>query len=195
MLFPADDADESRSGKKEVERSEFSSLLLRAYRSREDGKVDGDVHDEADEEMTGVSPLAMQALWTILSPSAGYPRLSSTEIIRAIKGMDGSMYDKGGAVDYVAFSKNMMKAVDQLGKLGATAVGEGARNESVATGEGGTRDLDYDSMSKEELLELVKARGMKTTFPKMKRIIVEELRFFDVHGRQGKRHPVKNTLS
>jgi hypothetical protein len=29
----------------------------------------------------------------------------------------------------------------------------------------------------------------------MKRIIIEELRFFDANGRQGKRHPVKNTLS
>jgi hypothetical protein len=29
----------------------------------------------------------------------------------------------------------------------------------------------------------------------MKRIIIEELRFYDAHGRQGKRHPVKNTLS
>jgi len=28
-----------------------------------------------------------------------------------------------------------------------------------------------------------------------KRFMIEELRFYDEHGRQGKRHPVKNTLS
>jgi hypothetical protein len=50
-------------------------------------------------------------------------------------------------------------------------------------------------MSKDELLEECLSRGMSTTFPKMKRIIIEELRFFDANGRQGKRHPVKNTLS
>ena len=51
-------------------------------------------------------------------------------------------------------------------------------------------------MSKEELLDLCVERGMRTNFPKMKRIIIiEELRFFDANERQGKRHLVKNTLS
>ena len=55
--------------------------------------------------------------------------------------------------------------------------------------------MDYDSMNKEELLEECITRGMRCSFPKMKRIIIEELRFYDANGRQGKRHPVKNTLS
>ncbi len=50
-------------------------------------------------------------------------------------------------------------------------------------------------MDKEELLAECASRGMTTSFPKMKRIIIKELRFYDAHSRQGKRHPVKNTLS
>jgi hypothetical protein len=50
-------------------------------------------------------------------------------------------------------------------------------------------------MDKDELLAECASRGMTMLFPKMKRIIIKELRFYDAHGRQGKRHPVKNTLS
>ena len=78
----------------------------------------------------------------------------------------------------------MKDAAEQIVQLGGL--------DSVANA--GTA-MDYDSMSKEELLEECISRGMKTSFPKMKRIIIEELRFFDANGRQGKRHPVKNTLS
>ena len=126
-----------------------------------------------------VGELAMQSLWTVLSPSAGYPRLSSTEIVRAIKGMEGAQYEKGGAVDYSSFSTAMLNAA-------AT---------SIASDRNDSEKIDYDALSKEELLQMVEERGMKTTFPKMKPIIIEELRFWDANGRQGKRHPVKNTLS
>lgn len=114
----------------------------------------------------------------------GYPRLSSTEIIRAIKGMEGAVYEMGGAVTLDNFAKNLLSAADDIQQRG------GLGNE-----EDDANTLDYDAMSKEELLELCVAREMKTNFPKMKRIIIEELRFFDANGRQGKRHPVKNTLS
>jgi hypothetical protein len=153
------------SSKKEIERNEFTTLL-------------------EQQSNNDVSPLAIQALWNILSPSVGYPRLTSTEITRAIKGMEGAVYDMGGAVTYDTFAKNLLAAGDQLQQLGGlSAVGD----ESNV--------VDYDAMSKEELLDLCIERGMKTNFPKMKRIIIEELRFFDANGRQGKRHPVKNTLS
>jgi len=156
LLFPFTSDDT----KKEIERKEFRTLL---------------------EQQSNVSPLAIQALWNILSPSVGYPRLTSTEITRAIKGM--GVYDMGGAVTYDTFAKNLVTAADQLQQLG-----------------GGFSDMDsnavdYDAMSKEELLDLCVERGMKTNFPKMKRIIIEELRFFDANWRQGKRHPVKNTLT
>jgi hypothetical protein len=122
-----------------------------------------------------VSVDAINALWVTLSPSVGYPKLKSTEVVRAIKGIEGSNYEMGGAVDYPSFHRAMLSAVN--------------------SGSAAETSVDYEALTKEELLELVAERGMNATFPKMKRIIIEELRFFDANGRQGKRHPVKNTLS
>lgn len=131
-----------------------------------------------------LSPLALLSLWNVISPSAGYPRLSSTEITRAIQGIEGSKYEMGGAVDYSAFETNMRSAAQKIVQFGG--IDKLCENDTT---------LDYDSLSKEELLEECVSRGMSTAFPKMKRIIIEELRFYDANGRQGKRHPVKNTLS
>ncbi|KAL7508680.1 hypothetical protein ACHAXN_005772 [Cyclotella atomus] len=136
----------------EIEKNDLSYILL-----------------EAD-----VSNEAMDALWVTISPSIGYPRLKTNEVIRAIKGIEGSNANMGGAVDYASFHKAMLSSAS-LGDVVAIIV--------------------YDAMEKEELLALCLERGMKTNFPKMKRIIIEELRFFDANGRQGKRHPTKNTLS
>mmetsp|Transcript_17374 Transcript_17374/g.34662 ORF Transcript_17374/g.34662 Transcript_17374/m.34662 type:complete len:305 (+) Transcript_17374:32-946(+) len=172
LLFPpasSDDSDDAKAAKKkkEVERKEFTTLL-----------------EEQQLSSSSVSPLAIQALWNTLSPSVGYPRLTSTEIIRAIKGMEGAKSEMGGAVTYDTFAKNLLAAGDQIQQLGGLSDGDDESNV-----------VDYDAMEKEELLGLCVERGMKTNFPKMKRIIIEELRFFDANGRQGKRHPVKNTLS
>jgi len=173
LLFPpvsSDDSDDDNKAakkKKEVERKEFTTLL-----------------EEQQLSSSSVSPLAIQALWNTLSPSVGYPRLTSTEIIRAIKGMEGAKSEMGGAVTYDTFAKNLLAAGDQIQQLGGLSDGDDESNV-----------VDYDAMEKEELLGLCVERGMKTNFPKMKRIIIEELRFFDANGRQGKRHPVKNTLS
>jgi len=174
LLFPpassddSDDDDKSAKKKKEVERKEFTTLL----------------EQQLSSSSSVVSPLAIQALWNTLSPSVGYPRLTSTEIIRAIKGMEGAKSEMGGAVTYDTFAKNLVAAGDQIQQLGGLSDGDEDSNV-----------VDYDAMEKEELLGLCVERGMKTNFPKMKRIIIEELRFFDANGRQGKRHPVKNTLS
>ena len=178
LLFPTTSVENGGATKnimkKEVERKEFTSLLL-----------------GPNVNATITSPLVIQALWNILSPSIGYPRLSSTEIIRAIKGMNGSIYDMGGAVPYESFAKNLLTAVDDIQQRGGLhEIYENGDGKSSSNGV-----VDYDIMSKEELVELCQERGMKTNFPKMKRIIIEELRFFDANGRQGKRHPVKNTLS
>lgn len=131
-----------------------------------------------------LSPLALLSLWNVISPSVGYPRLSMTDITRAIQGMEGSKYEMGGAVNYGAFETNMRSAAQKIVQFGGTD----KLHENDTT-------LDYDSLSKEELLDECVLRGMSTAFPKMKRIIIEELRFYDANGRQGKRHPVKNTLS
>ena len=56
----------------------------------------------------GVSPLALRLLWDVLSPAVGYPRLSSNEITRAIRGMEGSSYKKGGAANFKAFERGMI---------------------------------------------------------------------------------------
>ena len=154
------------SPRKEVEKDQFASLLGISGSSE-------------------ASSLAVQSLWDVLSPSAGYPRLSTTDITQAIKGMEGSDYAKGGAVNFASFERGMVGAADRIVHPGSLDGVNGACKIS----------LDYDSMSKEELLEECTSRGMKTSFPKMMRIIIEELRFYDANGRQGIRHPVKNTLS
>jgi len=101
LIFPpnlkSNDSENNSQQSKEVERTQFVASLL---------------------EEPETSPLAIQSLWNLLSPSPGYPRLSSTEITRAIKGMEGSMHAKGGAVDYTSFEKSMMDAADQIIQLG-----------------------------------------------------------------------------
>ncbi len=73
--------------------------------------------------------------------------------------------------------------------------GVGARHGGDGGGGAATTALEYNLMDKDELLAECASRGMTTLFPKMKRIIIKELRFYNAHSRQGKRHPVKNTLS
>lgn len=101
LIFPpnlkSNDSENNSQQSREVERTQFVASLL---------------------EEPETSPLAIQSLWNVLSPSAGYPRLSSTEITLAIQGMEGSMHDKGGAVDYMSFEKSMMDAADQIIQLG-----------------------------------------------------------------------------
>jgi hypothetical protein len=138
----------------------------------------------------GVLPLALHLLWDVLSPAVRYPRLSSNEITRVIRGMEDSLYEKGGAANFKAFKRGMIGAAERI-----VWSGVGARHGGDGGGGAATTALDYDLMDKDKLLAECASRGMTTSFPKMKRIIIKELRFYDAHGRQGKRHPVKNTLS
>ena len=158
-----------------MERDRFASLILAA---------------ESKVGVEGVSPLALRSLWDVLSPAVGYPRLSSNEITRAIRGMEGSSYEKGCAANFEAFERGMIGVLERIVRPGV-----GARHGGDGGGGAATTALDYDLMDKDELLAECTSRGMTTSFPKMKRIIIKELRFYDAHGRQGKRHPVKNTLS
>ena len=48
-------------------------------------------------------------------------------------------------------------------------------------------------METPELKALLSERGMNCPLP-MRRFIIEELRFFDANGRQGKRHPATKVL-
>ena len=47
--------------------------------------------------------------------------------------------------------------------------------------------VDYESMESPALLGLCSERGISSP-PPMKRLIIEELRFFDQYGRAGKRN-------
>lgn len=169
-------AEGEKPPRKEVERERFESLL---------GVATTTVGSSSSSNVV-ISSLALQSLWNVLSPSVGYPKLSKLDITQAIKGMEGNDYFMGGALDYATFKKSIIIAAEQI-------VNGHLDNTNNIANPGST--MDYDSMSKEELLEECATRGMRSTFPKLKRIIIEELRFFDANGRQGKRHPVKNTLS
>jgi hypothetical protein len=103
--------------------------------------------------------------------------LSSNEITRAITGMEGSSHDRGGAADFETFERGTRDAADRILRS------DGGNGNGGDGGTTTTKTPDYDSMDKEELLEECASRGMTTSFPKMKRIIIEELRFYDVHGR------------
>ncbi len=100
------------------------------------------------------------------------------------------MYEKGSAANFEAFERGMIGAAERIVRPGV-----GARHGGNGGGSAVTMALDYDLMDKDKLLAECASRGMTTSFSKMKTIIIEELHFYDVHGRQGKRHPVKNTLS
>ena len=70
---------------------------------------------------------------------------------------------------------------------GAVAAGAGLAEAAAASGSGDEEVVDYEAQEVAELLELCAERGMKR-LPPMKRLIIEELRFFDVNGRQGVRN-------
>jgi hypothetical protein len=77
---------------RELERDQFALLILAA---------------ESKVGVKGVSSLALRLLWDVLSPAVGYPWLSSNEITRAIRGMEGSSYEKGGTANK-AFERGMI---------------------------------------------------------------------------------------
>ncbi len=98
--------------------------------------------------------------------------MSSNEITRAIRGMEGSSYEKGGAANFVAFERGMIGAAERIVRPGV-----GARHGGDGGGGAATTALDYNLMDKDELLAECASRGMTRSFPQMKRIIIEELRF------------------
>lgn len=139
--------------KNEVERSDFARLL---------GVQEGDAggEGEAGDDMA-ISRLAVQCLWSVLSPSVGYPRLSSAEVCRAVKGTDGSSSEMGGAMDLETFEAAMIRAAERILERGGIDAYASGGDASAATAA-----VDYDAMSKDELLALVDERGM-VRVPKM----------------------------
>ena len=54
--------------------------------------------------------------------------------------------------------------------------------------------VDYEAMETADLKDLCRERGIARP-PPVKRLVIEELRFYDAHGRPGKRHPATKKLS
>mmetsp|Transcript_28013 Transcript_28013/g.39384 ORF Transcript_28013/g.39384 Transcript_28013/m.39384 type:complete len:300 (+) Transcript_28013:120-1019(+) len=160
-----------------VKRDDFEGLVQEACKSvsKKTLLIDDETTIEAQDNIP--SKNAIDALWNVLSPVPGSPELSSTDIARGIRGIDGGDSSRGGAVSCVAFEKALQEAGAKLA--------QGGDEEAF---------VDYEAMDKDQLKEIVNERGM-VRVPGMKKLMIEELRFFDANGRQGKRHPTKHTLS
>jgi hypothetical protein len=82
--------------------------------------------------------------------------------------MEGSSYQKGGVANFKAFKRGMIGAAEHIVRPGM-----GARHGGDGGGGAATTALDYDLMDKDKLLAECGSRGMTTSFPKMKRIIID----------------------
>uniref|UniRef100_A0A7S4QGE6 Uncharacterized protein n=1 Tax=Ditylum brightwellii TaxID=49249 RepID=A0A7S4QGE6_9STRA len=188
LLFDSEDA-------KEVKKESFEEIITAAFaESNTASKIvslvnnDG-VEDDTTEvyEISAVSSPpsteAIEALWGLLSPTPGLPVLTKSDIVKSLKTIQSSTSPItatkwGGAITYNAFSKALQ-----------------SKASAIANGEwDGSGFIDYESMSIEDLQEIIDEREMRQ-IPKMKKFMIEELRFYDEHGRQGKRHPVNRKLS
>ena len=71
------------------------------------------------------------------------------------------------------------------------AVGDAVRAAAAAPV---AEHVDYEAMEAADLKALCRERGIARP-PPVKRLVIEELRFYDAHGRPGKRHPATKKLS
>ena len=124
---------------------------------------------EASELVEPPTDAAISALWYALA-SPGSPVLAKTEV--AVQWQVLADSDSAGAVVFSRF---------------ADAVAKGAAIAEAAGGDDESEVVDYESQEVQELLALCAEREM-VNLPPMKRLIIEELRFYDEHGRQGKRN-------
>jgi hypothetical protein len=125
---------------------------------------------DAVEVPAGATPstAALDALWTALAANA--PTLSADGTASAAR----ALHKKG--VTLGDFRKQVAATAELIEEKGLPAV------------------VDYDAMDTADLKALVKERKLKMV-PPMRRMIIEDLRFYDMHGRQGKRHPATKKLS
>ncbi len=73
--------------------------------------------------------------------------MSLNEITRAIRGMEGSSYEKGGAANFEAFKRGMIGAAEQIVRPGV-----GTRHGGNGGGGAATTALDYNLMDKDKSL-------------------------------------------
>ena len=125
----------------------------------------------------------LDALWAVLAkpgaPSAtpGDVAARVREAARAHAGAaGGDADDPKWGLSRAAFEAALAEATAALEATGGPAA-----------------TVDYEGMETPELKALLSERGMNCPLP-MRRFIIEELRFFDANGRQGKRHPATKVL-
>ena len=90
--------------------------------------------------------------------------------------------------------KNEMAS--RLGQLASSgAVDEATFADALAAARAAPRGdvVDYESMETAALKALARERGIKPL--PVRRLVIEDLRFFDAHGVAGKRHPRTRALS
>jgi len=86
----------------------------------------------------------------ILTERVWNPKLSKADVARAIKGMEGSDFSKGGVVGYEASKRSISIAAERIVN----------GNFDDTNGVGGVSVMDYNLMNTEELLEECITRGM-----------------------------------
>lgn len=122
-----------------------------------------------DTALEGNSELALDLLWSSWAPR-GASTLSRGEVIRKLQSLSNK-----GAVPFEAFRESLRDAAKALASQGEDA------------------GPDYESMETADLRALCQERGILKP-PPVKRLICEELRFFDEHGRPGVRNKATRKL-
>ena len=99
------------------------------------------------------------------------------------QGSSGGSGGSGSSAEVVSFPG--FRAALHAAAAEAAEAAEASGEDGAA--EGGGEFVDYESMETPALVAMCTERGI-TSPPPMKRLIIEELRFFDEHGRPGKRN-------
>ncbi len=138
------------------------------------------------------APAALKdALWLTLGTRSA-PVLSRSAVAQRFSaiavGGGPAAGGKARVVPYAAFRTALLKAANEVAKAAAK---EGAGGGSSSASE--VEAVDYEGMETVDLMAKCAERGI-TSPPPMKRLIIEELRFFDENGRPGKRNKVTRQL-
>jgi hypothetical protein len=112
----------------------------------------------------------IDSIWLVFGP-IGSSTISISDVVTAIKKASKTKY----GMTIIEFEEAIAKANSKLSSL-----------QNIEF-------VDYEGMDILTLQRLITERELKN-IPPRKRLMIEELRFFDIHSRQGKRHPVTNIL-
>mmetsp|Transcript_68216 Transcript_68216/g.154329 ORF Transcript_68216/g.154329 Transcript_68216/m.154329 type:complete len:361 (+) Transcript_68216:37-1119(+) len=147
--------------------------------------------------------MAAEVVWALLAPASASPQLSRRDVSAKLRALAASTAQE----DYAARRRARMGLAPLPGDSSyngvegltfhtferafvdaETAVAAAAQAEAAAGGDFACEGGDgYDDMEAADLLRLCVERGLANP-PPMKRLLVEELRFMDQHGRPGVRN-------